>query len=713
MDLPEVDRRSLLVGGGTLAALVVAFQLWPRAPRSPLRAARPGEKVFGPFLRIGADGRVTVAVPQAETGQGSWTGLAQIAADELGADWAMVGVEPAPVVGGAYPNPLTKPEWGIETRLTAGATSIRAFDRRLRVAAALARGLLVEAAARRWKLDPEQCDAIGGKVICGPRALGFGELVEDAAALGRPTRKAELRAIGHGGIAGQPLPRVDAAAKASGSWRFAGDVRLPDMLFASIRLAPPGGRLTGFDRAAAARSDVTLVERAGWLAAIGPTWWAAEQALQRANPQFTGPVDADTPAIEAALHAALEHDLRRVGEVGDYAAATAGRRPLSATYFVAPAPHLALETPAAVARFAGGKLDVWAPSLAPDLARAAAARAGGVAEADVVFYLAGSGDPGGGALDDRAVALAVELAREAKRPVALILSAATAQTHDRPRPPLLARMSALGDEGGGLSSWHAALAGALGLDAALSRLTGKGAPAFNPRGAVPPYAIPAVRIEAATARLPIAGGYLRGDVEALTAFATECFVDEMARARGVDPLNFRVGMLGGQPRLAAVLMTAASKGGWDGGARGSSMGLACASAYGSHIALLAEATMGADQRARVTRLVAAVDCGRIVNPALVEQQVEGALLHALVNAAGPAPEIVAGVIRARPMSALGLGRLDEVPQVRVHLLPQRDLPPGGVSGLGALVLAPAVANALYAATGQRLRRLPFDPMSPA
>ena len=221
-----------------------------------------------------------------------------------------------------------------------------------------------------------------------------------------------------------------------------------------------------------------------------------------------------------------------------------------------------------------------------------------------------------------------------------------------------------------------------------------------------------MRIESASVALPIACGYLRGDIEPLTSFANESFIDELARARGVEPLAFRIGLLGGQPRLARALAQAAARGGWDGGARGSSLGIACAVGFGSFIGLVAEASIGLDQRIQVTRLVAAVDAGRLVNPGLVQQQVEGGLLHALVSATGAAPEIIAGMLRARPLGALGLPTLRALPKVEVVLLPSNEAS-GGVSGLGALVLAAAVGNAIFAATGLRLRRLPFDPMSAA
>ena len=327
MALPAVDRRGLLVGGGAVAGLVIAFALWPRSPGSPLRAAREGEEVFGSYLRIGNDGRVVLAVPQAETGQGIWTGLAQVAADELGADWELVSVEPAPVTPG-YDNALAEGEWGRAMRLTAGSTSIRAFEAPIRKAAASARALLCAAAAETWDVAAHECDTFRGEVRHGGRRLGFGALVERAARIG-PMTDTPLRPVRSGGLSGQPLRRLDLNAKASGSWRFAGDVRLPNMVFASIRMAPPRGRLRAFDRSAAERPDIKLIVNDHWLAAIGPTWWAAEQALKRAGPQFTGPTNADTPTIEAALHAMLKQGkFKSFAEQGDYDSATDGLVPL-------------------------------------------------------------------------------------------------------------------------------------------------------------------------------------------------------------------------------------------------------------------------------------------------------------------------------------------------------------------------------------------------
>jgi isoquinoline 1-oxidoreductase beta subunit len=709
MKAPAVSRRTLLIGGGAGVGLIVAFLAWPRQEGSPLRAG-PNEAVFGPFLRIATTGRVTLAVPQVETGQGILTGLAQIAADELGAAWESMAVEPAPY-GTGYANRLIAHDYEVTTRITAGSSSIRAFEQPLREAAAAARTMLCEAAANHWNVNAAECDAEGGFVLHEGKRLGFGEVAVDAARL-KPPETPQLRATGSGNLAGETLPRLDLPAKSDGSLRFAGDVRLPRMIFASARMAPPGGRLAGFSREAARHQSglIDLVVRDQWLAALGETWWAADHALTRAAPKFSGLDSGDISSRLADQMKAGDSD-RSFGR-GDYSDATEGSTPLAATYSINATPHRSLEAPAAVARFTDDRLEVWAGTQIPDLARAAAAKAGGVAESGVALYSMPVGDDSGSAFDLDVIAIAVELAKKAGRPVSLTLPPATAQNQDRVRSPMLFRMAGLPAPTGTIAAWSAKIAGMAGLEAVLARAQEEDAPAFNPKGVAPPYSIPAIRIDAVDAKLPIRTGYMRGGDGAMAAFATESFVDEMARAQGAEPLAFRMGMLGGAPRLAQAIMTAAKIGGWDGGGPGSSLGLACASLFGSHVGLLAEASIGADQRVRVSRLVAAVDAGRVVNPGLVRQQIEGGLLAALAAAVVPAPEFVASMPRAAPMRGQGFERLRDVPNIEVELI-RNDGDPGGVSGLGMAVLAPAVANAIYAGTGKRLRNLPFDPMRAA
>ena len=220
MKPPAVSRRTLLIGGGAGVGLIVAFLAWPRRAGSPLRPGK-NEAVFGPFLKIATDGQV----PQVETGQGIWTGLAQIAADELGAAWEHMSVEPAPH-GPAYANRLIAHDYGVETRITAGSSSICAFEQPLREAAAVARALLCQAAANRWDVSAAECDSEGSFVLHEGKRIGFGELSADAARL-KPPDKPPLRPSGSGKLAGEPLPRLDLPAKSDGSLRFASDVRLP------------------------------------------------------------------------------------------------------------------------------------------------------------------------------------------------------------------------------------------------------------------------------------------------------------------------------------------------------------------------------------------------------------------------------------------------------------------------------------------------------
>ncbi|MFN2474245.1 MAG: molybdopterin cofactor-binding domain-containing protein [Sphingomicrobium sp.] len=714
---PDIDRRTLFIGGGLGVGLVVALAAWPRVVGGGLRA-RDREAVLGPFLKVASSGRITLAVPQAETGQGIWTGLAQIVADELGARWEQMAVEPAPS-SPLYANPLidipglkpwTVRETRARLRVTAGSTSIRAFEAPLRTAAAMARVMLIAAAAEKWNVPAAECDTADGDVIHESKRLGFGALAGDAAGKRAP-EVVTLRAAGTGKLAGQPLPRLDLPPKSDGSLRFAADIRLPGMVFASLRMAPPGGRLTGFANAPARRvpgvRDLVVTDR--WLAAIGDTWTAAERALAIASPRFTGPGGADSPAIAAQLNRALDaREAATAFERGDYASAVANTRPLVANYSIAPGQHFGLEPLCATARFTGDRLEVWAPSQASEFARAAAAAEAKLPLGQVVLYPMAVGSDSGRALEADAVPIAVSLARRVGRPVQLTIPASAGTNHDRLRPPLVARLAALPAPGGGtIAAWNARIVTSPGLEGALARLASTSTPVSDVSGAIPPYGIPAIRIDRIDVPPLTRTGYLRGGFPSLAGFVTESFIDEVARALGAEPLAFRIGMLGGNVRLAKAIMTACAIGQWDGGGSGSTMGIACASAFGSHIGLLAQAHIGPDQRIVVDRLVAAVDCGRVVNPDLVRQQIEGGLLSALQQATIPAPEILAAMPRSRPLRSLGLNRLAATPKIEVELIPSTDAP-GGVSGLASTVLAASLANALAAGPGRRLRTLPFD-----
>ncbi|HEX6217848.1 MAG TPA: molybdopterin cofactor-binding domain-containing protein [Sphingomicrobium sp.] len=712
--LPAISRRTLLIGGGAGVGLVVAFLAWPRGEPRVMDPGE-GEGGFGHFIRIARDGRITIAVPQTEVGQGVWTALPQIVADELGAAWEMVAVEPAPLAP-VFVNRLAEEEdWfagltrlraleirsdGI-ARITARSSSIRAFEMPLRQAGAAARAMLVREAARRWAVPAEECETSGSYVTWRDTRLPFGDLAEAAADLDPPD-ELQLRKPGPGGLIGQSLPRLDLPAKSDGSFRFAGDVRLPDLAFAAARMAPPGGRIRSFSKSAAERAGATqVIATDRWIAVLGETSWAAERALKAASVRYEAP--ADERSVRALCEQALDGGgLERRIDRGNYDDAVEGSRPLTASYWIAPAVHGGLEPLSATARPRGDRVEVWAASQAPEFARRHV-------DGQATLYAMPAGDIIGRALEADAAPIVAELARRIGKPVQVSLSANASRSQDRPAPPFLIRLKALPSGSNAPTAWKAEIASTDGFGSALARLAGGRPPtgAGDLSAAVPPYAIANVAVESVAVGMPFAPGYMRGYPESALTFATESFVDDLARAMGSDPLAYRMAMLSGSPRLAHCLSTAAAIGGWDGGGPGSNLGLACASAFGSHIALLAEASVGTDQRLAVHRLVAAVDCGRMINVGLVRQQVESGLLWALGQATAPAPEFAGGMAIARP---LDLPRLKGTPDIHIELVASA-ADPGGLSGLPATVLAPALANAVAAGTGLRMRSLPFDPAS--
>ncbi|PSJ38922.1 xanthine dehydrogenase family protein molybdopterin-binding subunit [Allosphingosinicella deserti] len=727
---PLLTRRTLLVGGGIGAGLVLAWSFWPRTYTATLRTG-PGEHLFNAFLKIGNDGRVIVAVPQAELGQGSWTALPQILADELGAAWETIAVEPAPI-GPLYANQLLAEDraaaaapsilQGIArwragevamrdaVMVTGGSSSIRAFEQKMREAGAGARTLLMKAAAARWGVDWESLDTVGGFVINGAQRLRFAELAE--AAVGETLPEILLMRGGvDNRLAGQSLPRLDLPSKVDGTARFAADVRLPEMLFASVRSAPPGGRLLRFDGEAAKAVPglVRLFDSPEWIAALATNWHAADRALRAMNAEWrTGP-EPNRQTIEAAFSDALARDEgHRLFERGDIAAAYAGGHVVRGHYFAGAAANAPLETLTATARLSGDLLEVWAPSQVPAIARDAAARAANLPVDSVSFYAMPVGGGYGRKAEVRAVEQAVVLAIKARKPVQVVWSRAEESAADTVRPPARGMLTARLGPAGAILGWQTRISAPditpqlrarLGSDA----LAGLADPTA---GAVPPYAISAVAVDFLPADVPVQAGLWRSAANAYTTFFTESFVDELSRLAGIEPLSFRMQMLGDNPRLARCLSTAAAHGEWDGGQPGSNKGIAAFSGYGSHIATVLEIEVEAGRGVRVLRAVSAVDCGRVVNPNLVQQQIEGGLLFGIAAASGNPIDFAGGRPIPRGFGDLGTLSLATAPEITVELI-DSDEAPGGVTELAVPTAAPAMANALFALTGRRNRRLPL------
>lgn len=727
-----ISRRTLLIGGGVGVGLVVAYALWPRRYEPNVRA-KPGETLFNAWLKIGKDGRVVVVMPQAELGQGVATALPQIVADELGADWRSVAVEPAPLnplyantllaqelSQGAWPESLGGVrKWAAQEVarrealvMTGGSTSIRAFERPLREAAAGARALLAMVAAKHWGGEWRELDVHGGAVWKGEESIGFGDLAERAAAYDLPG-ELPMRTGAQFRLSGEPLPRLDAPGKVDGSTLFAADVRLPDMVYAAVMCAPPGGRLQAADTDAANRVSEALMlfRNPEWVGATATNGWAAERAVGLLAPRWEVPQPRpDSHSVEAALLHALDGgEAEQVLRIGDPDGMVRGEGP-SAAYTVTLAPGAPPEALTATARVAAGKAEIWAPTQAPGLARAAAAEALGMSEAAVTVYpVMAVGGGYGRKLEMDAVRQAAIMSQQMARPVQLAWSRLQDLHADRFRPAAIGRLDGRTGPDGAITAWRARIAAPNAARETAERI-GLGTRLFGgarapAAGSAPPYAIPHVGVSFCAADIGLATGLWRSGALSYTNFFVESFADELARFVRVEPLSFRMQMLGGNPRLARCLTTATQLAGWDGGPPGSGMGLACLSAFGSNIATVVEIELGGG-RIRVLRAVCAVDCGRVVNPELVRQQVEGGIIFGLAAAVGPELAIQEGLPVARNLGDLGLPTLASSPAVTVEILASEEAP-GGVTELAVPTAAPAVANALHALTGERVRRLPL------
>lgn len=731
-DAGSISRRRLLVWGGAGVGLLVAWAAWPRH-YAPNLIAAPGETIYGPYLKIGEDGHVTVAVPQAEMGQGVWTSLPQILADELGADWRTVAVEPAPV-NPLYANRLFVDELatdlapGLErfadefaTRsafmATAGSTSIRQFETPLREAGAAARVRLCMAAAKRWDIDWETCDTENGFVTGAGKRLRFGELAAEAAGFDAPD-PLPLRMQGTGKIAGRPVPRLDIPSKIDGSAAFTADVRLPNMVFAAIRQGPIGEtKLIRTDKGAADRVPGVLqvIETDYWVAAVASNWWAADRALDALAPRFetTGTIVGDA-GIAAALDKALAGDGDRIAHRGDLGAAFKGAQVYAAGYRVEAAAHAAIEPVAATGVWDRDMLELWLPTQAPETARTAAAAALGIGPQQVVVHPTIVGGGFGRGLDAEAAVQVAILAQRVKKPVQLMWSRTEDIVRDRFRPPARARLTArLG--AGRIDALltkiavpaygNEVAARLLANERAARALVVRGGDGFAVAGADPVYTIPHFALDHHPAKTGLPAGYWRSAAHSYGCFFTESFVDEMATVAGVEPFSFRMAMLGGAPRLARCLSTAATLGGWQGGAAGTGQGIAIHAFRGSSIAVLAEAHVEGNT-VKVDRLVAVADVGRMIHPDIVRQQIESGLIFGMAMALGSAPGFERGLTKARRLADLNLPVLANSPEIDVELIPS-SADPGGVSELAVPPAAPAIANALFAATGRRYRNLPI------
>lgn len=757
-------RRSVLLASVAGAgALLVGWAATP--PRSRLGGPRTmppveGEVALNGWIKIAADGAVVLAMPYAEMGQGVHTGLAMLVAEELDVPLARVRLVEAghdTLYGNVasfvalsfwfqpqHDTQTTKDEQAVLTwfarkiarevgvRSTGASTTLADAWQPLRLAAATARGQLLGAAALRWRLPIDELEVRDGVVshASGSRAT-YAELMDHAVAT--PPGSVRLKPREQWRLLGRPAPRIDVPAKSDGSARFGIDTRLPGLVYAAVRHAPAlGGHPARVNEAPALASPgvlrvVRLMPFAGSdeaLAVVGRTWWHARRGADALDVDW-----AARPAgalSSAAVAVRLEAEARAASasgagfvfhQQGDARAVLeAAPRVVEAVYHAPFLAHAAMEPPNCTARVAGGKVEVWAPTQLPGLARELAARVAGVRVDDVTLHTTYLGGGFGRRLDIDVVGQAVRVALETGgAPVQLVWPREEDLRHDFYRPAAAALMRAALDDQGRVAAYAFTSAGDTVTARFMARvghaLAQPVAFAWPDRTASEglfdlPYAVPNRRVAHVALETGVPVGYWRSVGHSHNAFFSESFVDELAHAARRDPVAFRLDLLRGAPRAAAVLKLAAERAGWGAALpAGRARGVALHESFGTLVAQVAEVSVDT-QGIRVHRVVCALDCGTVVNPQLVAQQMESGIVFGLAAALHGRVDIVDGVVRQQNFPDLPLITLARTPVVETHIVPSTR-EPSGVGEPGVPPIAPAVANALFALSGKRIRALPL------
>jgi isoquinoline 1-oxidoreductase beta subunit len=706
-----LSRRGLLMGA---AAVAGGFAVGLRAGPA---AAQAAPSPLDLHLRITADDRVTVLSSQFDMGQGSYHGIATLVVEELGARWDQIDVEGVSGNPAAYGNLA----FGGAMQGTGGSSSMFTSWERYRRAGALAREMLVAAAAARWSVPAAEITVAGGEVRhAAAGSLPFGALAEAAAEMPVPETVVLKTPDGWTAIGNEAVRRFDSRAKTDGTHAFTIDLRLPGLLTA-VPIHPPrfGARLARIDAAAARALPgvVAVVETPRGAAVVGTHMWAAlkgRDAVAADWDESAAEMRGSAEILAAYAALAVQPPAAVARAEGDAAAAIAGAaRVVEADYSFPFLAHAALEPLNAVARLNGdGTLEIWAGHQMPDLYRMIAAQVAGLPPEKVVLHVMKTGGGFGrravGDADVIVEAVATAMALGPDRPVRLQYTRADDMAGGRYRPAYVHRLRAGLDTQGRIIGWEQHIVGQ-------SIMNGNGMGAFVQGGVDPtsvegaaniPYAIPNLAVGLTTVETGVPVLWWRAVGSTHTAYAVETFIDTLAAAAGADPLDFRLAMLAGRPRHAAVLRLAADRAGWGTPLpAGRFRGIALAESFSSYVAQVAEISL-ADGELRVHRVVCAVDCGVAVNPDNVRAQMEGGIGFGLGAILDEELTLTAGVVDQTNYDGYTPLRIDAMPAVEVHIVPSREHPTG-VGEPGVPPIGPAVANAIRAATGQEIRRLPI------
>jgi isoquinoline 1-oxidoreductase beta subunit len=716
-ELIGISRRNFLGGSAASAgALVVGFHL-PLAGEA--QAATGETKEVNAWVVVRPDDTVCVRIARSEMGQGTLTGLAQMVAEELECDWAKVTTE--------YPTPgqnlARNRVWGNFS--TGGSRGIRESHDYVRKGGAMARMMLVQAAADAWKVPASECRAANSVVTHSPsgRSTTYGK-VAAAAALLSPPAEVKLKDPKDWKLIGKRVRRLDTVDKTTGAQIYGTDLKLPGLLNAAIRDCPIfGGKLRSFDAAAiSGRPGVKKVLRVGdsAVAVVADTWWRAHSALQAMPIEWDEGPNAQVTSASVAdvLKAGLDAPEAVVGnQNGDARAAIAGAaRTVQAVYSYPHQNHATMETMNATARWTPERCEVWTPTQNGEAALAATAAASGLpaSKCEVYKLHLGGGFGRRGAVHDW-VRQAVTIAKELPgTPVKLIWSREEDMLHGFYHPVTQCKLTAAIDKEGNLDGLHMRISGQSILAALFPQnikdgrdpVVFQGLNASGPEASIG-YSIPHLLIDHAMRNPHVPPGFWRGVNLNQNAIYLECFIDEVAHATRQDPLALRRKLMAGHPKHLAVLDAVAQRVGWGKPApKGVHRGLAQIMGFGSYVAACAELSVSDDGALDIKRIVAATDCGHAVNPQQIEAQVEGSFVYGLSAALFGECTVRGGRMEQENFDTYQVLRMNQMPQVETIVMPSGGFW-GGVGEPTIAVAAPAVLNAVFAATGKRIRDLPL------
>jgi isoquinoline 1-oxidoreductase beta subunit len=707
----SASRRGLLKAG-LASTLLLAFHLPVRAGNEPDSPQDPTAGEFAPnaFIRIARDGTTTLVMPQVEMGQGVYTSIAMILAEELDADFSRVRLEHAPPNDKLYGNPV----FGIQA--TGNSNSIRAFWTPLRKAGASARAMLVTAAAERWSVAPTTCTAANAMVTHAEtgRTLAYGDLV-DAASKVMPPADPPLKDPKTFTLIGKAMKRFDIPAKVNGGTIYGIDAMLPGMVFATIAASPTfGGKVAHVDDSAAKAVPGVqkIIALDDMVAVVADHMWAAKQGLEAAV------VSWDPGAGATATSDAIWRDLRATDgqsgavakSVGDIEKGLSQGQRYDAAYELPFLAHATMEPMNCTVQLKPGvSCEVWLGTQVMTRVQSAVAQLTGLPIDKVTVHNHFLGGGFGRRLEPDMALKAVRVAQQLDgQPVKVVWTREEDIQHDVYRPAYRDTISAsLSD--GKVVAWKYKVAGSSVMARWLPPAFQKGIDIDAVDSAVDtPYDFPNLQVAYVRAESAVPTGFWRGVGPNNNVFAIECFMDELARKAAKDPIAFRRDMLSRSPRLQTALDLVAQKSGWGGALPPrAGRGVSVQPSFGSFIATVVEAEVDEAGEVRLRRITTAVDTGIVVNPDSIEAQLQGGLIFGLTAALYGEVTIDGGRVQQSNFNDYRMLRIDEIPPIEVHLIPSGEAP-GGIGETGVTAGPPALRNALYAATGVALMRLPID-----